>query len=139
VTPARALAAFIFGVTLTSCSSAPSRPPTYPVSGSVTYEGKAAAGAVVVLHPASGTATADRPRGKADATGAFTLTTFSAGDGAPAGEYAVTLEWKRIDDHPEQGTALIPAAYGDPKISKLRATVVAGENPPLVLKLTRTP
>ena len=51
----------------------------------------------------------------------------------------MTVEWKRSDDHPEQGVDLLPASYSDPKISKLKVTIAAGSNEPLVLKLTRKP
>lgn len=127
----------LLAAVLASCSKAPDKPATYPVTGRVTFEGNPAAGAVVILHPTN--ASAERPRAKADAKGEFTLTTFANGDGAPAGEYAVTVEWRKADDHPEQGVDLLPAAYGDPKTSKLRATIAAGGNEPLVVKLTRKP
>lgn len=110
-----------------------------PVSGRVLYEGNPATGAVVILHAIGGAATGERPRAKADGKGEFTLSTFTNGDGAPAGEYAVTVEWKRSDDHPEQGADLLPAAYSDPKTTKLKATITAGTNEALVLKLSRRP
>jgi len=122
-----------------SCSKPPQKPVTYPVTGRVLYEGKPAVGAVVILHPADGSITGDRPRAKADATGEFTLTTFTTGDGAPSGEYVVTVGWKQTGDHPEQGIDLLPAAYSDPKTSTLKATIASGGNEPLVLKLTRKP
>jgi len=103
----------------------------------VTFEGNPAAGAVVILHSAS--ESAERPRAKANAKGEFTLTTFANGDGVPAGDYTVTVEWKKADDHPEQGVDLLPAVYADPKTSKLRATIAVGGNEPLVLKLQRKP
>ena len=135
----RVWAVALLAVALASCSKSPEKPATYPVSGRVLYEGNPATGAVVILHAIGGAATGERPRAKADGKGEFTLSTFTKGDGAPAGEYAVTVEWKRSDDHPEQGVDLLPASYSDPKISKLKVTIAAGSNEPLVLKLTRKP
>jgi len=130
---------FLCAVALASCSKSPEKPATYPVNGQVLYEGKPAPGAVVILHRADASSTPDRPRAKADAKGEFSLTTFTNGDGAPAGDYVVTVEWKRVDDHPEQGVDLLPASYSNPKISKLKVTITAGSNEPLVLKLQRNP
>jgi hypothetical protein len=126
-------------VSFLSCARAPNHPPVYPVKGRVLYEGKPASGAVVILHSTDDAAKAGRPRGRADAAGEFELTTYQAGDGAPAGTYVVTVEWRQAGDHPEQGKELLPPAYGDPRTSKLRVTVTAGPNEPLVLRLTARP
>ena len=93
------------------------------MKGQVLYEGKPATGAVVILHSSHDGVDASRPRGRADANGEFALTTYETDDGAPAGTYVVTVEWRRAEDHPEQGTELLPSAYGDPRTSKLRVTV----------------
>ena len=66
-------------------AKAPNHPPVYPVKGQVFYEGRPAAGAVVILHRATMAAHAPRPRGRADAKGEFALTTYQTADGAPAG------------------------------------------------------
>ena len=139
MTAARTWPAVLLAVALASCSKSTDRPATYPITGRVLYEGRPASGAVVILHRADGANTSERPRAKADAQGEFTLTTFTTGDGAPAGEYAVTVEWRRADDHPEQGVDLLPPSYSDPKTSKLKVTIAGGSNEPLVLKLTRKP
>jgi hypothetical protein len=125
---------------LVSCAKAPNHPPVYPVKGRVLYEGRPAPGAVVLLHsPKEEAAKASRPHASADANGQFELTTYRTGDGAPAGTYVVTLEWKQAGDHPEQGAELLPPVYGDPSTSQLRATVIPGPNEPLVLQLTSRP
>lgn len=127
-------------LSLTSCAKSPDHPPVYPVKGRVLYEGRPAPGAVVILHLATGEpAKVSRPHARADANGDFELTTYRTGDGAPAGTYVVTLEWKQAGDHPEQGAELLPPVYGDPSTSKLRATVTPGANEPLVLQLTSRP
>jgi uncharacterized lipoprotein YajG len=72
---------------LAGCSSEPERPPTYPVTGTVTANGKPVAAASVIFGPVTpGVASA---AGITDAEGKYRLTTFSAGDGAQAGEYRV--------------------------------------------------
>jgi len=65
------------------------RPPTIPVSGTVTYKGQPVEGATVVFVP-------NLPQGKAasgktDSNGAFAMTTFESEDGAVAGDYKVTV------------------------------------------------
>ena len=48
----------------------------------------------MVLHPIDDSnPDTQKCRGEVDEDGTFTLTTFVAGDGAPAGEYAVTITW----------------------------------------------
>lgn len=140
MTRPRSLVLFLMTLTVYSCSQASKRPPLYTVKGRVFFEGSPAVGAVVIFHAIGEEKTnASRPRGKTDVNGDFDLTTYKAGDGAPNGEYVVTVEWKKIEDHPEQGTDLLPAEYADPKTSRLRAAIVAGSNDAIVLRLTRTP
>jgi hypothetical protein len=80
---------------LSSCSK-DSRPPVHPVRGRVLDSaGRPAEGALVVFHPADGSDDeADKPRGRADAQGYFQLTTYENEDGAPEGEYVVTVDWR---------------------------------------------
>ena len=76
---------------LAGCGGGPSRPPTYPVEGTVTLDGKPLPDATVTFRPA-GTDSGQRPaNGKTDADGRYQLTTFSAGDGAMAGSYRVAI------------------------------------------------
>jgi hypothetical protein len=72
------------------------RKPVYPVRGQVLdADGKPAAGAKVIFHPIGiNDPGAARPVGVVDDSGEFTLTTYASGDGAPPGNYAVTVEWR---------------------------------------------
>jgi hypothetical protein len=64
----------------------------YPVRGKVLFEGQPARGATLVLHPLGNSgANAIMPRAFVDRDGGFEVFTYAAGDGAPAGEYAVTV------------------------------------------------
>jgi hypothetical protein len=65
------------------------------VTGRITVGGQPAAGARVVLHPlnAEVKSTGLYPYGVADANGTFYLTSYVRGDGAPPGEYQVSVVW----------------------------------------------
>ncbi len=63
-------------------------PPTIPVSGSVTLDGKTVSDAVVTFIPGAGGQSAS---GKTDASGKFVLGSFVGGDGAMKGTYDVTV------------------------------------------------
>lgn len=109
-------------------------PELHPVSGKVLDgDGKPAVNALVMFHPVGpGSALKNPPLGRVDEKGEFHLTTFQKDDGAPAGEYIVTVEWrpaKKAPFDPEPQDRLA-GRYRDPAISKLRATV--GHGPTLL-------
>jgi hypothetical protein len=68
---------------------------TYGVSGTIMDAGgNPAVGAVVVFRSlAVGSTDAVRPSAVVDEHGAYRLTTYRAGDGAPPGDYAITVIW----------------------------------------------
>lgn len=102
------------------------RLPVYPVRGQVFYQGRPAVGALVRLHPLPPTPTPPfLPRGLVGADGSFTLTTYDPGDGAPAGDYAVSLDWRRkhTEEESEEGLSLLPARYCRPETSGLQVTI----------------
>jgi hypothetical protein len=114
----------------------------YPVSGQV-FAGKdkkPAVGAMVVFHPVKEEGQVYKPNGIVDDNGRFTLTTYVQGDGAPVGEYVVTLEWapakKKTGMKDADGPDLLKGAYSDrnnPKLS--RFTVQSGANEVPVIQL----
>jgi len=113
------------------------RTPTYPVTGQVLDGSKPVANATVILHPVSEVgADVVKPRGITQADGTFTLTTYDGNDGAPAGEYRVTVEqW--LAGRPDEGpTSRLPVKFAKPETSGLTATVSAGrtELKPFVVK-----
>src|SRR3954469_19154691 len=78
-----ALACVIIG-----CSSAKKGPICHPVHGKVTSKGKPLAEAMVLLHRKTGDVEGNqKPMAIVRADGAFDLTTYRPGDGAPLGEY----------------------------------------------------
>jgi hypothetical protein len=125
------------GVTLAGCGT--KGPELHPVKGTVLVNKKAAANATVVLHPVNPTTPdAPKPRGKVNADGSFTLTTNTEGDGAPAGDYRVTVEqWlagARPDDPPANR---LPAKFANPTTSGLTATIAAGTTELQAIEITR--
>ena len=115
------------------------RTPVFPVTGQVTVKGQAAHGAIVALHPkAPLEGGAPNPRANVDKDGTFSVTTFDKGDGAPAGEYVVTVLWykpigKGNDVAP--GPNVVPRKYATAATSDIVVKVAAGQNsiPPIKL------
>jgi hypothetical protein len=101
------------------------RKPVFPVRGQVFLDGKPAVGATVFFYPVETDPEALAPYGVVDDKGSFSLTTYLTFDGAPAGEYVVTIRCPTAPQRPddEQGPDRLKGRYGDPKTSKLRATV----------------
>jgi hypothetical protein len=100
----------------------------YAVTGTVMFEGHPAEGATVVLHPVDRSITI-RPRGVVDADGSFELTTYLPGDGAPVGEYKVTIDWRKPVDVGGDflpGPNLLPEALASVGTTKLHASVPRG-------------
>jgi hypothetical protein len=123
-----------------SCGNG-NRLPVQKVRGQVFVEGKPAARALVVFHPlGDGPVKELRPVGHVAPDGTFTLTTYSEGDGAPAGDYAVTVDWRQPTppvDGADPGPSLIPARYNSPTASNLKVTVAQGPNDLQAFRLTR--
>jgi hypothetical protein len=120
------LAAVIGGAFL-FCSCQPGdRKPVFPVSGSVTFQGRAAEGVRVAFHPSPDPNDHGLcPQAVVAADGSFRLTTYAAFDGAPSGEYFVTLYWPAPgpDDDVHVHADQLGGRYADTKTTPLTATV----------------
>lgn len=95
---------------------------------------------MVVFHPLmAGTEKVPSPIAQTDSEGRFSLTTLRTGDGAPPGEYAITVELREPRQVGEElvrdGRNLLSPRYASEQETPLRYTVVAGTNevPPLKL------
>ncbi len=117
----------------------PSRPPVQPAMGQVFQKSTPVAGAFIVFHPASAEfqkAMEARPFAWVQPDGSFMLTTYEEGDGAPEGEYGVTVVWnppaKSAGPRIRDGGAALPdkleGRYGNPQKPRLKATVAKGQN-----------
>lgn len=126
---------------LTGCGDA-AGPAIHPVTGRVTVDGKPAAKAQIGFHVANNQPAGAIPFAEADDDGTFRPSTRLTGDGAPAGDYTVTVVWPEIRvDHGEEvrGPDRLKGRYGDARTSPLRVTVAPGANtlPTLELKTSR--
>ena len=141
--PIPALALLTIPLLAAGCGGAgEAHTPVHPVRGTVLLDGKPFARATVIFQPAA-------PQGKSpedpasasrvaetDDQGRFALSTYQADDGAPAGEYVVTVNSappasvEDTDGNPP--TAPRPTArlakYAVPSTSPLKYTVKDGEN-----------
>jgi len=134
-------AAVMLSFAIVGCGGGPSRPPTYPVTGQVTENGKPVAGVDVAFRPENSAGGQKPANGKTDSEGRYTLTTFSFGDGAMEGSYRVTLSKLELaeaatvdvdsDDYvpPDASGSIkppknqLPKKLSDPETSGLTATI----------------
>ena len=118
------------------CSSGPrtlTPPKTVPVHGSVMRKGKPLSGARVKFHPQLDIGPVKFiPSGDTGPDGKFLLNTGAVGNGAPKGDYIVTVELPVIEPDPQFGYETevdqLKGAYGDPAKSEWKVTLVDGEN-----------
>lgn len=126
------------------------RPARAKVTGTVTHNGSPVEGATVSLQPASGSG--QGAIGKTDASGKFTLTTYTPGDGALPGEYKISVskvevtsmvseeEALKLQEQgrpipPAQTKQLLPQKYGNTETSGLTTTVEADQENQLDIAL----
>ena len=132
--PKRRLALVLGTLSLLVCScDKDKKVPVFAVRGQVRFNGQPVPQAFVVFHP-QGLDSAElvRPTSRTDKDGYFTLSTYTADDGAPAGDYVVTVEWrplvKGLSGDPEPGPNRLPDRYHSPATSPLHVQIVEGPN-----------
>lgn len=110
----------------------PNRRATYAVRGKVYFDGSPTPGAQVAFYALS---VADKKMVRTgdafvEPDGTFRLSSYVANDGAPAGEYAVTVVWRQpwLDAGGKPGPNLLPDRYSKPETTDLRAKVIDGVN-----------
>jgi hypothetical protein len=128
------------------CSGEKKSRPAVPVEGQLIYKGGKkgpvpAAGALVVFNPVTQD-DAKRPiypKGTVQADGSFKLSTYADDDGAPEGEYGVTVVWKesqqKFGEDRGAGVDRLGGRYADPSNPRLKATVRAGQAGPIRLEV----
>jgi hypothetical protein len=134
---AACLVAFLVAAVFAGCSKKAvpikgAQLPVFPVKGKLVMDGKPMAAALIVFNPVvkfpAGTAQL-HPHATADENGEFTVSTYGAGDGAPAGDYKITISWKGEDaaDLTDGGRAEVdekaPAVFQNARTSRIRVKV----------------
>jgi hypothetical protein len=115
-----------------------------PVEGQVIWQGQPLAGALVTFHPKGwrtdpGTSA---PSAETGPDGRYQLTTYKTGDGAPAGNYAITVVLRKPRASRSGsmfGPNQLPKQYESPETSGLEVEIVSGANTVPVLDLGGKP
>lgn len=135
----RTLCAAFSALLLAGCGT--SKPEAIAAGGKVMFnKSTPPAGALVVFHPVDPEfekRIGGKPFAKVRDDGTFALTTFAENDGAPEGEYGVTIDWRpptkegkfavSISDGGASGPAALKAKYGDPRQPAFKVAVKKGE------------
>jgi hypothetical protein len=127
------------------------KPPAIAATGKVMFNKTTpAAGALIVLHPidpAFEKVIGGKPFAKAEEDGTFKLTTYNEGDGAPEGEYGVTVEWRKADKAKPKfsiggdegggggGRSMLKPKYGNPQSPFMKVTIKSGDKNELLLEV----
>lgn len=107
------------------------RAPTHPVEGKLTLDGQAFAGATIAFHRFNKNTEKYNSvcNGRSDEKGRFVMTTYFRFDGAPVGEFVVTVtKAEGVDEEGNPVKNLLPAKYGTPGKSPLKVTIKDGAN-----------
>jgi hypothetical protein len=83
-------------VTLAGCGDGKNFPKAHEIKGTVLVNGQPAENVQIILNRVGGEALAvpTTPKGMTNAQGEFLITSYNAEDGAPNGEYVITVEWR---------------------------------------------
>ncbi len=117
------------------------KPPTVPTTGKVVYRKSATViptGALVVFHPVDPAVEkriGGKPFAKVKDDGTFVLTSYQADDGAPEGEYGVTVQWNKeakagkmsLSGEGAGGQQMLNGKYGNPAQPFAKVTVKKGD------------
>ncbi len=123
---------------LASCSGKPNgEHPPYPTSGQLYVNGQPVKGARVVFHHLGDWGEKSIvPQAETGEDGRFVLTTYAAKDGAPAGDYKVSIHWPAYRVGKNVGPDRLGGKYVNPQSTPLQAKVVEGTNELEPFKLT---
>jgi hypothetical protein len=125
--PAAAATGLIaLALVLSGCTKS-DRKPVFPAGGTLTIAGKPAVGVFVVYIPVKAEDdTPPRATALTQADGSYKLTTYETGDGAPAGDFKITLLYERLSSpflKKSEPAPKIDTKYLKPNSTPLRAAV----------------
>jgi hypothetical protein len=112
--------------------------PVFPASGKILHLGKPPAGVILIFH-CTDVNQKIKAQARTDDDGKFVATTFKTADGAPEGDYIITLvvpsnesDSAREDAATErqfrkEGPPLFPSKYQNPATSPLKVKVIKNQ------------
>jgi hypothetical protein len=133
------VAVAVAAIALASCGSGRNFPKVYPVKGKILVNGQPAAECQIFLNrtAAESLSVPAVPQAVTDKNGEFQITSYHANDGAPEGEYVVTVEWRERSGVMKQefeGVDQLGGAYAKAEKTKsLPGFVIKVERQPLDL------
>ncbi|QDU40357.1 hypothetical protein Mal4_47130 [Maioricimonas rarisocia] len=112
----------------------PYRKVTVPVTGQLLVDGKPPGTPVqITCHSLTGIDQEHPTFSKtvSGENGTFAISTYESGDGVPAGEYAVTFEWKTLNlvSMGYSGPDKLKGKYNDPDTSDVKFTITEDSEP----------
>lgn len=136
----RRLCVFCLCLCLASCSNKYGDHPPYPTSGQILVDGQPAPKGLQVnfFHEGDWGERAIVPTTLTEDEGKFEMTTYGSKDGAPAGDYKVTVEWPAWRRGRDRGPDKFGGKYAKKETSLLTAHVEKGTNqlPPFELTIS---
>jgi hypothetical protein len=99
------------------------------------------------VDPALEKAASGKPFAKVGADGSFTLTTYEEGDGAPEGQYGITVDWRPAPKNSKQpklslgdeggggGQSVLNPKYSNPNTPFMTVTIKKGDNPEILIEV----
>jgi len=134
---ASTITAALLTTATTGCGKKGDRLDAHPAEGQILWKGKPLAGAEVVFYRKG--AADEKPlaaKAQTDSNGHFRLSTYEKEDGAPEGEYAVTVIYYAMK--PNEGGAgpnVLPKKYASAKTTDLQVKIASDTStlPALVL------
>lgn len=122
----RWLCGLLVVLTLTGCGEAkkPGRVPVFPTAGSVAVKGKPEADVMLLFHPLGDGLKDVRCYARSAADGSFKVSTYETGDGAPEGEFAVTMTWPTVSvEDGGFGEDRWKGKFNNPQSTPFKATI----------------
>jgi hypothetical protein len=120
-------------VAINACGKGDGRVKVYPAQGKVLVRGTPAEGAIVFFFPAGDAKRPGipAPNGTTDSQGVYKLSTYEADDGAPEGDYQVSISWPEplppnVRESVTGPKDRLGNRFSDPQKSKLTAKVAGG-------------
>ncbi len=122
----RFLIAILLALVVSGCGGKKDdgRPPVFPARGSVVSKGKSLDGAMLLFHPKDSKLKDVRCYAKTEPDGTFKVSTYDAGDGAPEGEFTVTITWPTVSvEDGGYGEDRFQGKFNNPQTTPFKATI----------------